>query len=443
MLDRLKRKFILLTMVSLTILLAAIVAGMNIINYNSVISDADETLEMLSQNNGRMPRIIDEEMSEFMEESLGFNDEDVDAGELPQWMSKDRAEETRFFSVYVDETSGNACTYTAYLDKIYAVDEDTAIEYAEEAIDSGDTSGFINEFRYIITTSSNGLQITFMDCSRTMEQFKAFLLASIVMSLIGLAVIFIFVWYFAGRIVRPVAESYEKQKQFITDAGHEIKTPLTIIKANIDVMKMDIEDAEEEGNMDSISTDLNESLDDIVGQVDRLTTLTNNLVYLSRMEEAENTLTLTEVPISDIVSETADSFKAVAQERGKTLDIQVQPLLSMQGSNKELEKLVSILVENALKYSVEGGTIEVSLREEGRNIELEVSNKTPNPINPEDLEHVFERFYRADKSRNSAIGGHGIGLSMASAIVAAHRGKIRANNGDGSEFIVKATLPAE
>jgi signal transduction histidine kinase len=198
-------------------------------------------------------------------------------------------------------------------------------------------------------------------------------------------------------------------------------------------------------NVESIresSLSLAESLEDINGQVDRLASLTNDLVYLSRMEEAGSAITMTEIPVSDIVSETADSFSALALERKKSLDIQVTPMLSMQGSSKEIEKLVSILVENALKYSVEDDSVHISLKKEGKNIVLEVGNKAAEPLSDEDLAHVFDRFYRGDKSRNSASGGHGIGLSMASAIVAAHGGKIRARSGDGTEFIVTATMPA-
>ena len=160
------------------------------------------------------------------------------------------------------------------------------------------------------------------------------------------------------------------------------------------------------------------------------------------MEEADNTLTMTEIPVSDIVAETADSFEALAAERKKTLSIDVAPMLTMQGSSKEIEKLVSILTENALKYSPEGDEVKVSLRKEGKTVVLEVRNKAVDPLSDEDLAHVFDRFYRSDKSRNSASGGHGIGLSMASAIVTAHGGKIRARSGDGSEFIVTATMPA-
>lgn len=431
MIGKLKKRFIALAMTSLVVLLTVIVAGMNIINYNTVVRNADETLEMLSDNRGRMPSFFDDIESDIDEMMKNFRG--------PRNMSRDQAAETRFFSVLLD-SNGNAVF--ADVARISAVDEEDAAEYAVEALKSDDSKGFIDNYRYGIRCEGLNTRVTFVDCTRMLWSFKRFLLASITMSVAGLAVIFAVICYFAGRIVRPVAESYEKQKRFITDAGHEIKTPLAIIKANIDVMRMDMDDLRETAAADDAVDSLGESLSDIDGQVDRLTSLTNDLVYLSRMEEGGSALTMTEVPLSDIVSDTAESFRALAAERKKELEIKVEPLVTVNGSTGELEKLVSILTENALKYSPEGDTIGVSLRREGRNAVLEVRNRTAEAMSEEDLAHVFERFYRADKSRNSAAGGHGIGLSMAAAIMAAHNGKIAAAGGDGSEFIVTAAMPA-
>ena len=188
--------------------------------------------------------------------------------------------------------------------------------------------------------------------------------------------------------------------------------------------------------------ELRDSLGDINGQVDRLTGLTNDLVYLSRMEEADNSLVMTEVPLSDIVSETVSSFEPLAAEKGKEIKSAIEPMISVQGSTKELEKLLSIVLENAIKYSPAGiQPIEVSLKKEGRNAVLEIRNETESELTNEALSHVFERFYRTDSSRNSATGGHGIGLSMANAIVNAHGGKISARTTTGRDFMVTATLP--
>ena len=484
-------------MASLVVLMTVIVAGMNIINYNTVINEADDKLAALSVNGGMLPFMQNDSFGGMQDDSDwagpqsggnasddAFDDDDWDAwiddddyddidaatreglyGRGKPFSSRDEAEETRFFSVLL---TAEESVVRANTDRIYAVDDSAAAGYAKKALEAGGESGWVDEYRYAVTDEGTMTRITFLDCSTSLAQFRQFLRASIIMSLAGLLIIFGFICYFAGRIVKPVAESYDKQKRFITDAGHEIKTPLAIIKANIDVMRMDLEDieaagktiaagdgtrdpqpdsagaeaTENAGNISEYTASLSESLGDIDSQVDRLTSLTNDLVYLSRMEEAGNALTMTEIPVSDIVAETADSFEALAAERKKTLSIDVAPMLTMQGSIKEIEKLVSILTENALKYSPEGDEVKVSLRKEGKTVVLEVRNKAVDPLSDEDLAHVFDRFYRSDKSRNSASGGHGIGLSMASAIVTAHGGKIRARSGDGSEFIVTATMPA-
>lgn len=461
MINKLKRRFIILAMISLAVLLSVIVAGMNMINYSKVVSDADIKLAVLEESSGRI--MLEDRLNPFGDfEEYFFNDE----GFLPDHrgpgkhsMSRDEAEESRFFMVSVDESGSVLQTYT---DRISAVDGDDAAVYAAKALASGNGSGFVGDFRYAVSDSDNGSTLVFLDCGRTLDSFRSFLRASIIMSLAGLIAVFFVMLYFAGRIVRPVAESYEKQKRFITDAGHEIKTPLAIIKANVDLMDMEIDNGvsgitEGLSISDNAADNLRENLGDINDQVTRLTGLTNDLVYLSRMEEAENSLVLTEVPLSDIVSETVESFEPLALEKCKVIDADVAPGIAIKGSHKELEKLLSILLENAIKYSPspramelkedEDGmpalpVIETVLRKEGKNAVLEVINGTENELTNEQLTHVFERFYRTDSSRNSATGGHGIGLSMANAIVNAHGGKITAHTKTGHDFMITVTLPA-
>lgn len=451
MIKKLKRRFIILAMVSLTVLLSVIVAGMNMINYSKVVSDADTKLEVLEENAGMI--MLENMMNPFGNfDEYYFDDDDGRAafghrGPGRHSMTRDEAEEARFFIVSADESGSVIQTYT---DRISAVDTDEAAKYAEKALASGNESGFVGDFRYSVSESVSGNTVIFLDCGRTLGSFRAFLRASILMSVLGLLAVFFVILYFAGRIVRPVAESYEKQKRFITDAGHEIKTPLAIIKANIDLMDMELDS-------EAVDRDeLRENLGDIDDQVDRLTGLTNDLVYLSRMEEADNSLVMTEVPLSDIVSETAESFVPLAEEQGKAIGTDIEPMISVQGSTKELEKLLSIIIENAIKYSIpprridcgedEDGmpqppVISVVLRKEGKDAVIEVSNDTDNELTNEQLSHVFERFYRMDSSRNSQTGGHGIGLSMASAIVNAHGGRISAHTTTGHNFIVTAAIP--
>ena len=448
MISKLKRRFIILAMAALAILLAVIVAGMNIINYEKVVSDADERIEVIEENYDRFLNVPGGSFmpqGDVIEQDDMDDDEDFDpddmfdredepffgrGGEKGPFMTRDEAEESRFF---IATAGQDGEIQQVNVDRISSVDEGEARSYAKEALSSGKDEGFVGEFRYSVENDGPGMRITFLDCGRVLESFRDFLRYSILMSLAGLAFMFGVITFFAGRIVRPVAESYEKQKRFITDAGHEIKTPLAIIKANIDLMDMELDKKRVD------KAELKENLGDINSQVDRLTDLTNDLVYLSRMEEGDS-LVMTEVPLSDIVSETAASFGPLAEEQGKTIEAKIESMISVQGSTKELEKLLSIVLENAVKYSSDP-KIGVSLKKEGKNAVLEVRNQTDGELTNEMLSHVFERFYRTDSSRNSATGGHGIGLSMASAIVKAHGGKISAHTSTGHDFIVTATLP--
>lgn len=229
------------------------------------------------------------------------------------------------------------------------------------------------------------------------------------------------------RIVRPVAESYEKQKQFITDAGHELKTPMTIISADADLAEMECGE--------------NQWISDIRRQAQRLTDLTNDLIYLSRMEEEQPKLQRIDFPLSDVTEEMAQSFQALAKSQEKEFTLHIQPMISFTGDEKAIRQLLSILLDNALKYSPAGGQLKLVLEKQGRSIVLLVSNTSAQPIEQDKLPHLFDRFYRTDQSRSSQTGGYGLGLSIARSIVLAHKGKIRAESGDGRTLTIMIYLP--
>ena len=185
-----------------------------------------------------------------------------------------------------------------------------------------------------------------------------------------------------------------------------------------------------------------ESLRDIKQQTQRLAALTNELVYLSRMEEVDSPLCKIAFPVSDLIAEAVHPFLAVAQSEEKEIVTDIQPMLTMNGDAGSVEKLISILMNNALKYSPAGSVIFLGLKLKGKQISLWVENKTENMLLPEQTEAVFDRFYRADSSRNSETGGHGIGLSVAKAIVTAHNGKITAKIKEENTFEITAIFPA-
>ena len=224
-----------------------------------------------------------------------------------------------------------------------------------------------------------------------------------------------------------MAESYEKQRQFITNAGHEIKTPLTIIGADADLLELE--------NGES------EWLSDIKHQVTRLTGLTNDLIYLSRMDEERPQLQCIKFSLSDVTEDVVQSFQGPAKAHRKELVTDIQPLLSFTGDEKAIRQLVSVLLDNAVKYSPEGGIISVRLKQEGCFLKLAVSNTTVQPVEKEQLNHLFDRFYRADQSRNSSTGGYGLGMSIAHSIVTVHKGKIRAESSAENALTIFVTLP--
>jgi len=285
----------------------------------------------------------------------------------------------------------------------------------------------VRDYRFARHEGEAGTVITFLDCGRMLTGFRSVLVSSVVISALGMAAVFALVWVFSGRVIRPIAESYQKQKRFITDAGHEIKTPLTVIDADLEILRM------EQGE--------NEWLQDIQAQTARLAALTNNLISLSKMEEEDNRAPMIEFPLSDAIRETAESFQALAKARGKALRVRVEPMLSFVGNEKNLCQLTGILLDNAIKYSPAGDSIELTLEKQGKAVRLSVENGVEH-FSREVLDNMFDRFYRADRSRSSDSGGYGIGLSIAKAITAAHRGKIAASE-TGGRLTVAAVLPME
>lgn len=408
MIKKLRIKLILASMFSLVLVLFVIVGGINVLNIFQMIERADMVLDILENHEGQLPKLdtlLDEE-----------GDHAYTSPEVPY--------ESRYFSVLLTEDGVALATDT---EQIAAVDREDAIDFAQDVLLLGKDRGFVDDYRYTVREESNGIRISFLDCGRWMDTCRGFLLSSLCISLLGLAAVLVLITLLSSRIVKPVSDSYEKQKRFITDAGHEIKTPLAIIDADAGLIES------ESGK--------SEWLDDIQLQVRRLTELTNDLIYLAKMEESRDQLILIDFPISDLVEESVHSFQALAKKQNKTFRSQIQPLLSFHGDAKSIGQLVSILLDNAVKYSEENGEIAVRLEKQGRTIRLSVFNTTPS-IAKSDLNHLFDRFYRTDKSRNSQTGGYGIGLSIASAVVAAHKGKITASSKDGKSLEITVTLPA-
>ncbi|SCW37693.1 His Kinase A (phospho-acceptor) domain-containing protein [Ruminococcaceae bacterium YRB3002] len=421
MIKTLRIRFTVTAIASVFLVLALLVGGINIFNYRKVVSDSDKVLDMLADNGGQFP---EPERKDPPDDRRGKDDSYLVGRDRIE--SPELAYESRYFSavVGIDGTVG-----ITDIRKISAVDEDEAKEYASEAAGKTNLAGFIGEYRYRVVPQTDGsMLVIFLDCGASLSNFRSFLKISLIMSAIGLVLVSITVALISGKAIKPVAESYEKQKRFITDAGHEIKTPLAIINADSDVLAMDIGED-------------NEWIADIKKQTQRLSDLTSDLILLSRMEEGPSSMVVEDVDLTKIMTEQTESFRAVAMTGSKNFTCTVAPDIRVKGDPKALDNLISILLDNAVKYCPDGGSISAGLARESHSAVIEVSNDISGELSDEAVKHLFDRFYRADPSRNQSTGGHGIGLSVAHAIVTAHGGRITAVKKGSGRLVFVANLP--
>lgn len=241
MIRDLRKKFILVAMLSTILVLTAIMGVVNFSNYREMLDRADEMTALLEQNDGKFPE----------EPSRHEQDDTETPPAKPENDEKDKSRfsvetpfETRYFTVTVDE---NGEVTDCDLDRIAAVDEETAEEYTQTAQQKNKTTGFQGIYRYRVTETEDGAKYVFLDCRREISNFRTVLVTTISVSLLGLAAVFVLVVIFSRMVFRPVEESIQKQKRFITDASHELKTPLTIIDANTEVMEMESGESQHHG----------------------------------------------------------------------------------------------------------------------------------------------------------------------------------------------------
>lgn len=419
MIRDLRKKFILVAMLSTMLVLTAIMGVVNFSNYREMLDRADEMTALLEQNDGKFPE----------EPSWHEQDDTETPPAKPENDEKDKSRfsvetpfETRYFTVTVDE---NGEVTDCDLDRIAAVDEETAEEYTQTAQQKNKTTGFQGIYRYRVTETEDGAKYVFLDCRREISNFRIVLVTTISVSLLGLAAVFVLVVIFSRMVFRPVEESIQKQKRFITDASHELKTPLTIIDANIEVMEM--ESGESQWTKSTRK------------QIQRLSGLVQQLVTLSRLDEEKGLEEKCEFNLSEAVSECVQPYESLAQTREKNLTLNIEEDITYTGDERSIRQLAGILMDNAVKYSSENGNITLTLKKKGKKIFLEVYNDADD-LPQGKLDVLFERFYRLDSSRNSGTGGSGIGLSMAKAIVQAHKGKITAGNKNGRGLTITVIL---
>ena len=415
MLKKLQRRFVLIAMTALSFLLIVQLFAVNIVNIYQRDSELCETLEIIAENKGSMP----DNFREPSENLGGFFKPFA-----PIEFNIETPYSTRYFVV---EMKNNTVTKIS-TEHIAAVTDSMAYEYATHIYQTAEPGfGLLGVYRYYYSDTGNSQIFVFIDAQKEFDSASNLITISIIVGIFTLIVILLPVTLFCKMAVRPVAQAIEKQKQFITDASHELKTPLAIISADAEVIEL--------------TGGESEWLTSIKNQTQRMSVLIKNLVNLSKLDEVKDSRKKEGFNISEAVSETVALFETKAKHDGKNLTVTTAPGLKFRGSQEEIIQLVSILCDNALKYSDAEGTISVSLYKSGKNICLDCFNTCDN-IDPVTVSRLFDRFYRADASRSRETGGYGIGLSVAKAIAERHRGKIRAVNYGTTGITFKVTLPA-
>ena len=389
MFKSLRRKFITTAVGSVAVVISILAIALNFINYYKLEERIDTTLEDASRSQALI-KIFAEDGDDLV-------------------ITKNSSSTTDYNGFSIAKVDDSGRIIKTYRDDTLIPNQDALQSKVIEALKEGKTSGFIGSYRFLKAETNVGNLILFLNCQRELDSQHSFEKNSLLISIGVIASVFVLIVLISKRVIAPIQETYIKQKQFITGASHELKTPLAIISSNADVLEM--------MNGDSKWTQ------NIHNQVDRLTSLVNSLVVFSRMEE-KDTVERTRFDLTNSLESRIEDFNELANFQKKNIVTDIDPDLYYFGEEASIVQLMDILLENAIKYAPEDSGISVSLKKNRKYAILKVSNKAT--VQKGDLSKVFERFYRLDESRNSAIKGYGIGLSMAQLIAEKHKETIRA-----------------
>lgn len=403
MIRTLRRKFILTAMLSLLILIAILIACITTMGYLQMERSADDMLAILSQGDAptQTPGKPDRQSGE----------EDPDRRHRPIFgyqLSPGAPMPAGHFTATADSAGEIESVRVVGLSGLTQAD---AAAIAAEILSSGSESGRVRSYKYLVTDMGSGKRLVFLDNSVQLRMLLNTLVTSCVVGALCLGLMFLIVALLSGRAIRPIVENMQKQRRFVTDAGHEIKTPLAIIMANTDALELHQGESRWSRNIRS--------------QAERMDGLMQRLLLLARTDEGAAVYPFEEVDFSALAESAAAAFAEPAAQAGLRLRPKIAPGITVRGNPGALEQLLHILLDNAVKYAGRGSGIELQLAMEGKRRVLTVANRIDTlPGAPPGA--LFDRFYRADAARTQKTGGYGIGLSAAQAIAWLHHGKISA-----------------
>ena len=426
MIKKLRRQFIGVSLISIFVVLFSILFVGNLFLYISVNNKTDNKLKMILENGGVFPfpqrgmkyefsstRVENDNGSKTITHSQVYGEgeefkREHEEGVFPIRFGDDGPErmDSMYFSVKFDSNGNviNSDSVPYYL-------QDYVISMAQSIYKKNSLAGIVDGYKYKSGDYGSGKIIAFVDSVKDISTINLLRTISVAILVISMLVTFILVSFFSKIALKPMEESYNKQKRFITDASHEMKTPLAIIDANTDILEM------ENGESEWTKSTKN--------QITRLTNLTNSLVSLARMDEGNLALKMEEFSLSNLILEEYEAYQPLATTKNKKIENNIEKNIKFYGNEQYIRQMIGIFLDNAIKYSSEDSVIFVSLSPKKKIV---IRNRAKGLEKDKNYDELFERFYRMDSSRNSSTGGYGIGLSLAKSIITMHKGKVSARS---------------
>ena len=420
MIRKLRRKFILINMLLVSVVLVVVLAFL--------MGSTSQRLRDQSRDAMRLAlKWEDEDLPVRIEIDLPHRDPEegsLQPGSRQLAMGPD-------FTVTLDEEGEILSTA---LGGNITISESALEEAISQVLGSNQMEGTLSNprLRFLVdTTSTEEQRIAFADWSWEIENLMSLAVTSLLMGIGALFCFFLVSLFLSNMALRPVSKAWEQQRQFVADASHELKTPLTVILANAGILLSHPEDTVAQQQ---------KWITFIQDEAVQMRSLVEDLLFLARNDAARQPVQFSQLSMSELTTSCALLFESVAFEAGIVLESDIPPDLTIQGDEGQLRRLVIILLDNAVKYAGDHGKVTLTLSRLQEKLRLSVVNSGP-PIPPEHLPHLFERFYRADSSRSREQGGYGLGLSIAQAIVQAHGGRITVTSSAQSGACFPALLP--
>lgn len=414
MIYKLQRKFINICILAFLTVFMLTFATVYLFTYTYAVSTSDNFADLILNNDEKFPSYhAYNEHAEFPHIHSLFRP-DINA---------ETEFTTRFFILHFNENGQHVSSNT---ESIAGITAEEAIEYGKDALASQKERGWLHGYRYKTEIEDHGATVIFINNDLLSTMLSLILKAAAAFLLVGGTVFLIIVIIFSKRAVQPVADSYAKQKQFITNANHELKTPLTLILTNTDILESDF--------------GKNEWLDDIRCEGEQMTQLINQMIYLARMDETPAAAAKEPVNLTQLAADLHHEFRSLLEQKQLSMTLELNEPVVVTGDFSEFRQLFSVLMENAIKHCDPNGHISVSLRLDKHPV-FSIEN-TYAAVSDLDLHSLFERFYRADRARTSG-SGFGIGLAIAKSIADKYNAAIRAENRNNTaiRFVVEFQKP--